>query len=63
MNPLYTYGLPGLRFFAGTCFTGNAPMPVPGASAFNWHHCEFVPGNATHRTQHPTCAWKYYYVP
>jgi hypothetical protein len=49
----------GSLFFIGGCIVGAATMPMPGATGFNWHHCQFVLG----RGAHPTCKWSYYYKP
>ena len=46
----------GSLFFIGGCVAGTAVMPVPGASGFNWHHCQFVLASG----KHPTCTWKRY---
>ena len=49
----------GSLFFGGGCVVGAAVIPVPAASAFNWHPCQLVK-TRTRGTLHPTCKWAYY---
>ena len=46
----------GSLFFIGGCIVGASTMPMPGATGFHWHHCQFVLASGAH----PTCKWKYY---